>query len=301
MLQIAETGKENFMPEIEDKVVVITGASSGIGEATALLLAERGAKLVLGARRADRLEALADRIGKEGGAAVYAPTNVKRRDDLTRLVKLACERYGKLDVLVNNAGIGPISPLDDLRVADWEEMIDVNIKGVLYGIAAALPVFRHQGFGHFVNIASTAGIVIKPTMAVYAGTKFAVRAITEGLRQEAGDKLRVTIISPGFVRTLRGIHDQSGGEGQDSRHNGRDGDRAGCDCPRYRPALTHMMHFKMSSSDKLKLPEIRFLTPQENQQLTDLAKDIARQMLGPDWKERQEQRRAALSAKTVQQ
>ena len=201
MLQIAETGKENFMPEIEDKVVVITGASSGIGEATALLLAERGAKLVLGARRADRLEALADRIGKEGGAAVYAPTNVKRRDDLTRLVKLACERYGKLDVLVNNAGIGPISPLDDLRVADWEEMIDVNIKGVLYGIAAALPVFRHQGFGHFVNIASTAGIVIKPTMAVYAGTKFAVRAITEGLRQEAGDKLRVTIISPGFVRT----------------------------------------------------------------------------------------------------
>jgi NADP-dependent 3-hydroxy acid dehydrogenase YdfG len=201
MLQIAETGKENFMPEIEDKVVVITGASSGIGEATALLLAERGAKLVLGARRADRLEALADRIGKEGGAAVYAPTNVKRRDDLSRLVKLACERYGKLDVLVNNAGIGPISPLDDLRVADWEEMIDVNIKGVLYGIAAALPVFRYQGFGHFVNIASTAGIVIKPTMAVYAGTKFAVRAITEGLRQEAGDKLRVTIISPGFVRT----------------------------------------------------------------------------------------------------
>jgi NADP-dependent 3-hydroxy acid dehydrogenase YdfG len=189
------------MPGIDDKVVVITGASSGIGEATALLLAERGAKLVLGARRADRLEALADRIAKAGGAAAYAPTNVKRRDDLSRLVKLACERYGKLDVLVNNAGIGPISPLDDLRVADWEEMIDINIKGVLYGIAAALPVFRHQGFGHFVNTASTAGIVIKPTMAVYAGTKFAVRAITEGLRQEAGDKLRVTIISPGFVRT----------------------------------------------------------------------------------------------------
>jgi NADP-dependent 3-hydroxy acid dehydrogenase YdfG len=104
-------------------------------------------------------------------------------------------------VFVNNAGIGPISPLDDLRVGDWEEMIDVNIKGVLYGIAAALPVFRRQGFGHFVNTASTAGFVIKPTMAVYAGTKFAVRAITEGLRQEAGDKLRVTIISPGFVRT----------------------------------------------------------------------------------------------------
>src|SRR3984957_13635578 len=163
--QTAETGKENYMPGIEDKIVVITGASSGIGEATALLLAERGAKLVLGARRADRLEALADRIAKAGGAAVYAPTDVKRRDDLSRLVKLACERYGKLDVLINNAGIGPVSLLGELRVADWEEMIDVNIKGVLYGIAAALPVFRRQGFGHFVNIASTAGLITKPTMS----------------------------------------------------------------------------------------------------------------------------------------
>jgi len=193
--------KTNFMSGIEGKVVVITGASSGIGEATALLLAERGAKLVLGARREDRLEALADRIAKAGGSAVYASTDVKRRDDLSNLVKLAGDRYGKLDVLVNNAGIGPISPLDELRVKDWEEMIDINIKGVLYGIAAALPVFRKQGFGHFVNTASTAGIIVKPNMAVYAGTKFAVRAITEGLRQEAGDKLRVTIISPGFVRT----------------------------------------------------------------------------------------------------
>ncbi len=189
------------MSGIKDKVVVITGASSGMGEATALLLTARGAKVVLGARRLDRLEALADRIAKAGGEAAYAATDVKRRADLTHLVNLACERYGKLDVLVNNAGIGPISPLDDLRIEDWEEMIDINIKGVLCGIAAALPVFRKQGFGQFVNIASTAGIVIKPGMAVYAGTKFAVRAITEGLRQEAGDKLRVTIISPGFVRT----------------------------------------------------------------------------------------------------
>jgi NADP-dependent 3-hydroxy acid dehydrogenase YdfG len=116
-------------------------------------------------------------------------------------VLLACQRYGKLDVLVNNAGVGPVSPLDDLRVEEWEEMIDVNIKGVLYGIAAALPVFRKQGFGHFVTIASTAGLITKPTRAVYAGTKVAVRAISEGLRQEAGDKLRVTIISPGFIRT----------------------------------------------------------------------------------------------------
>jgi NADP-dependent 3-hydroxy acid dehydrogenase YdfG len=116
-------------------------------------------------------------------------------------VRLACQRYGKLDVLVNNAGVGPISPLDDLRVKEWEEMIDVNIKGVLYGIAAALPVFRKQGFGHFVTIASTAGLITKPTRAVYSGTKVAARAISEGLRQEAGDKLRVTIISPGFIRT----------------------------------------------------------------------------------------------------
>src|SRR3982074_2378578 len=186
---------------IEGTVVAIPGASSGIGEATALLLAERGAKLVLGARRSDRLEALADCIAAAGGGAAYARTDVKRRDDLSDLVKLACERYGKLDVLVNNAGIGPISPLDDLRVEEWEEMIDINIKGVLYGIAGALPVFRKQGFGHFVNTASTAGLKIVPTMAVYSGTKLAVRAISEGLRQEAGDKLRVTIISPGFVHT----------------------------------------------------------------------------------------------------
>ena len=189
------------MLEIEGKVVAITGASSGIGQATALLLAERGAKVVLGARREDRLEALADRIAGAGGEAVYVRTDVKRRGDLSNLVKLACERYGKLDVLINNAGIGPISLLDDLRVEDWEEMIDVNIKGVLYGIAAALPVFRRQGFGHFVNTVSTAGLKIVPLQSVYAGAKNAVRTISEGLRQEAGDKLRVTIISPGFVHT----------------------------------------------------------------------------------------------------
>lgn len=189
------------MSGTEGKVVVITGASSGIGEATALLLAERGAKVVLGARGLDRLEALADRIVRAGGGVVYARTDVKRREDLSNLVNLACERYGKLDVLVNNAGIMPVSPLDDLRVKDWEEMIDINIKGVLYGIAAALPIFRKQGFGHFVNIASTAGHKTVPNQSVYSGTKFAVRAISEGLRQEAGDKLRVTIISPGFVRT----------------------------------------------------------------------------------------------------
>jgi NADP-dependent 3-hydroxy acid dehydrogenase YdfG len=186
---------------IKGKVIAITGASSGIGEATALMLAERGAKVVLGARRTEMLAALAARIVAAGGEAAYLAIDVKRRDDLLRLVKLARDRFGKLDVLINNAGVGPISLMDELRVDDWDDMIDINVKGVLYGIAAALPVFREQGFGHFVNVASTAGHRIVPTMAVYAGTKFAVRAISEGLRQEAGDKLRVTIISPGIVST----------------------------------------------------------------------------------------------------
>ncbi|MFB7663554.1 SDR family oxidoreductase [Kitasatospora sp. NPDC056138] len=189
------------MPDIEHKVVAITGASSGIGEATALLLAERGAKVVLGARRPERLEDLATRIAAAGGEAACMVTDVTRRQDLAALVALARERYGKLDVLVSNAGVGPVSPLDDLRVDDWDTMIDVNIKGVLHGIAAALPVFRTQGFGQFVNTVSTAAYRTVPNQAVYSGTKVAVRAISEGLRQEAGDALRVSIVSPGFTRT----------------------------------------------------------------------------------------------------
>ncbi|MFJ9965281.1 SDR family oxidoreductase [Streptomyces avermitilis] len=189
------------MPGITDKVVAITGASSGIGEATARLLAERGAKVVLGARRSPRLAEVAARIEEAGGEVAHVRTDVKRREDLTALVATARERFGRLDVLVNNAGIAPISPLDDLRVEDWEEMIDVNLKGVLYGIAAALPVFRAQGFGHFVTTASTAGLGVVPSMAVYAGTKSAVRVISEGLRQEAGDRLRVTLVTPGMIGT----------------------------------------------------------------------------------------------------
>ncbi|GAB2999662.1 SDR family oxidoreductase [Streptomyces pseudoechinosporeus] len=189
------------MSGIDGKVVAITGASSGIGEVTALLLAERGARLVLGARRSERLAELAARIEKAGGVAVQIRTDVTRRDDLHALVALADERFGRLDVMVGNAGVGTISPLDDLRVEEWDQMVDVNVKGVLHGIAAALPVFRAQGTGHFITTASTAAFRIVPTMAVYAGTKFAVRAICEGLRQEAGDALRVTTVSPGVVGT----------------------------------------------------------------------------------------------------
>ncbi|XKK61261.1 SDR family oxidoreductase [Streptomyces sp. ARC32] len=189
------------MSGIKGKVVAITGASSGIGEATALLLAERGARLVLGARRSERLAELVARIEKAGGTAVRIRTDVTRRDDLQALVALASERFGQLDVLVGNAGVGTISPLDDLRVEEWDHMVDVNVKGVLYGIGAALPVFRAQGTGHFVTTASTAAFRIAPTMAVYAATKFAVRALCEGLRQEAGDSLRVTTVSPGATAT----------------------------------------------------------------------------------------------------
>ena len=186
---------------IAGKVVAITGASSGIGRATAKLLAERGAFVVLGARREDALAAVVDEITAAGGKAVQKTTDVRHRGDLEALVDLAIERGGKLDVIVNNAGIGPISRFDALRVEDWDDMIDVNLRGALYGIAAALPVFQRQQSGHIINIVSTAGIKILPTMGVYAATKNAVRTITEALRQEAGPHLRVTEISPGMIST----------------------------------------------------------------------------------------------------
>lgn len=189
------------MEGIENKVIVITGAGRGIGRATALHLAARGAKVVLGARREKEIEAVVSEIRVAGGEAIYKPTDVTKRDDLQALVDFACARLGRLDVLVNNAGIGPISRFDALRVADWDTMINVNMRGVLYGIAAALPVFGRQGTGHVVNVLSTAGIRIVPTMGVYAATKNAMRTATEALRQEAGPHLRVTEISPGFVDT----------------------------------------------------------------------------------------------------
>lgn len=185
-----------------DKVVAITGASSGIGAATARRLAARGAAVVLGARRTDRLDALADQIRADGGRAGTVTVDVTRPEDLQRLVETAVAEYGRLDVLVSNAGIGPISPMTARRRADWDAMIDVNLRGVLNGIDAALPVFEKQGRGHFVTIVSTAGLKIVPTMAVYAATKNAVRTLLEGLRQESTDGvLKTTAISPGYVRT----------------------------------------------------------------------------------------------------
>jgi len=189
------------MNGIEGKVVVITGAGSGMGEADALLLASRGARLILGDVREDRLQAVTQRINDSGGAVVSVITDVRNRTAVDALVTEACDQHGQLDVLINNAGVMPISPLDDLKVDDWEFMVDVNIKGVLFGIGAALPVFRRQGHGHFVNMASTAAYLTVEDQAVYSGTKFAVRAISEGLRKEAGDKIRVTIISPGYTNT----------------------------------------------------------------------------------------------------
>lgn len=185
-----------------DKVVAITGASSRIGEATALELASRGAAVVLGARRTDRLEALVTRIRDAGGRAELLDVDVTRRADPERLVALAVARFGRLDVLVGNAGVARIAPVAELDVDAWDAMIDVNLRGVLHGIAAALPVFRAQGRGHFVTTVSTSGLKIVPTQAVYAGTKNAVRTLLEALRQESTDGvLRTTSISPGFVRT----------------------------------------------------------------------------------------------------
>jgi NADP-dependent 3-hydroxy acid dehydrogenase YdfG len=184
------------------KVVAITGASSGIGEATARLLAKSGASVVLGARRTARLDQIANDIRAHRGSAVTRATDVTRLDHMERLVATAVEEFGRLDVLVSNAGISRIGPMSNLDVDGWSAMIDVNLRGVLHGIAAALPVFQRQGQGHFVTTVSTAGLKIVPTLGVYGATKNAVRTVMEGLRQESTDGvIRTTSISPGFVRT----------------------------------------------------------------------------------------------------
>ena len=186
---------------IEGKIVAITGASSGIGRATAKLLAKHGAFVVLGARREDALAEVVAAIITNGGKAAAKATDVRRRDDLEALVAFAVERGGRLDVIINCAGIGPISRFDALDVAGWDAMIDVNLRGTLYGIAGGLPVFARQASGHVINVISTAGIKMVPTMGVYAATKNAVRTATEILRQEAGPHLRVTEVSPGMIAT----------------------------------------------------------------------------------------------------
>ena len=190
------------MTTLDHKVVVITGASSGIGAATARRLAAGGAAVVLGARRADRLHAVESDIRAAGGRATTVTIDVTSADDLRRATDVAVAAYGRLDVLVSSAGIGPISPMTARRTADWDAMIDVNLRGVLHGIGAALPIFETQGRGHFVTIVSTAGLKIVPTMAVYAATKNAVRTVHEGLRQESTNgTIKSTAISPGYVRT----------------------------------------------------------------------------------------------------
>ncbi|MEV7560656.1 SDR family oxidoreductase [Streptomyces sp. NPDC089795] len=198
----------------EAKVVAITGASSGIGEATARRLAAEGHRLFLGARRTERLDALRREIEEAGGTAEFRRLDVTDAADVRAFVAAALDRYGRLDVLVNNAGVMPLSPLDALKVGEWDRMIDVNVRGVLHGIAAALPVMRAQGGGHFVNVASVGAYEVSPTAAVYCATKYAVRAMSEGLRQESGGSVRVTLVSPGVTESelAEGISDPAARE-----------------------------------------------------------------------------------------
>lgn len=190
------------MQNIQNKVVVITGASSGLGEATARLLAAEGAKVVLGARRTDKLKTLVSEIKNNGGEAMAVATDVTRRDNVKHLVDTAVAQFGKIDVLLNNAGLMPLAPFERLLTDEWDETIDVNIKGVLNGIAAALPHMQAQKSGHIINVSSVYGHIVAQGAGVYCATKWAVRAISEGLRQEVKPyNLRTTVISPGAVNT----------------------------------------------------------------------------------------------------
>jgi NADP-dependent 3-hydroxy acid dehydrogenase YdfG len=187
---------------IEGKVVVITGASSGLGEATARLLSAQGANVVLGARRANRLQSLADELTGSGGKGLAITTDVTHCDQVKRLVDAAVQTYGRIDVMINNAGLMPRAPLERLKIEEWNQTIDVNIKGVLYGIAAALPYMKQQKAGHIISVSSVAGHKVGPDYAVYAATKHAVRVLSEGLRQEVKPyNIRTTVISPGAVAT----------------------------------------------------------------------------------------------------
>ena len=193
------------MQNVENKVVLITGASSGIGEATARLLAKQGAKVVIGARRTDRLEKITADIRAAGGTAVFQALDVTNADSVHDFAAFALREFGKIDVMFNNAGIMPLSPMNALKTKEWDDIIDINIKGVLHGIAAVLPVMEKQGHGQIINTASTGARATGPSCAVYCASKYAVRAISEGLRQET-DKIRVTVLSPGVTTTELG-HD----------------------------------------------------------------------------------------------
>lgn len=198
------------MLNVENKVIAITGASSGIGEATAKLLAENGAKVVLGARRTDKLEKLVEEIHASGGTAEFKAVDVTVREDVKGFIHFAKDKFGRVDVIFNNAGVMPLSPMNTLKVEEWDNMIDVNIRGVLNGIVAGLPIMEAQGGGQFINTASIGAHVVVPTAAVYCATKYAVWALSEGLRQESKN-IRVTTISPGVVETELGsdITDES--------------------------------------------------------------------------------------------
>ena len=189
------------MSEIKDKVVIITGASSGLGEATARRLAKNGAKLMLAARREERLKELVADIQKDGGTAKYEVIDVTNKSQVEALAKATHQAYERIDVLVNNAGLMPLSPLDETKVDEWDKMVDVNIKGVLYAIAAVLPIMRQQKSGHIINISSVSGHKVFPGGTVYCATKFAVKAISEGIRLESNGEIRATNISPGAVDT----------------------------------------------------------------------------------------------------
>jgi NADP-dependent 3-hydroxy acid dehydrogenase YdfG len=189
------------MQERQSKVVLITGASSGIGEAAARLLAAQGHRVYVGARRTDRLETLVQDIRAKGGTAAFRALDVTSAEDMQAFVRGAEAAFGQVDVIVNNAGVMPLSPLSSLKVDEWDRMIDVNIRGVLHGIAAALPHFKQVKSGQFVNVSSLGGRIAIATGAVYCGTKFAVHAISEALRQEVGGDIRVTIVAPGVVES----------------------------------------------------------------------------------------------------
>ena len=240
------------MENIRNKVVVITGGSSGMGEATARHLAANGAKVVIAARRAERIIALAAEITAAGGTAIAVTTDVTKRDDVKKLVDQAVETYGRIDVLINNAGVMPLSPIEQLKIDEWDHMIDVNLRGVLHGIAAALPHMKAQKSGHIINTASVAGHKIFGASAVYSATKFAVRALSEGLRQEVKPyNIRTTIISPGAVKTelLDHISDKDV-QAANQVYVGQVGVSA--------DSYAHLVAFVMSQPDDVDINEILF-------------------------------------------